>query len=43
MKNLRKWPILVSFPNLPYRNTAGTFRAAACAKMFSKDFTLSTY
>ena len=43
MKNLRKWPILVSLPNLPYRNTAGTFRAAACAKMFSKDCTLSAY
>ena len=43
MKNLRKWPILVSLPNLPYRNTAGTFRAADCAKMFSKDCTLSPY
>ena len=43
MKNLRKWPILVSLPNLPYRNTAGTFRAPDCAKMFSKDSTLSAY
>ena len=41
MKNVRKWPILVSFPNLPYRNTAGTFGAADCAKMLSKDCTLS--
>ena len=43
IKNLRKWPILVSLPNLTYRNTAGTFTAAACAKMFSKDCTLSAY
>ena len=43
MKNVRKWPILVSFPNLPYRNTAGTFGAADCAKMLSKDCTLSAY
>ena len=43
MKNLRKWPILVSFPNFPYRNTAGTFGAAHCAKTFSEDCTLRAY
>ena len=43
MKNLRKWPILMSVPNLPYRNTAGTFGDADCAEMFSEDCTLSAY
>ena len=38
MDNLRKWPILVTLLNWPKLDTAGTFGAAVCAKMFSEDW-----
>ena len=38
MDNLRKWPILVTLLNWPKLDTAGTFGAAVCAKMFSDDW-----
>ena len=37
MKNLRKWPILVSLPNLSELGFAGTFGGAISAKRFSDD------
>ena len=43
MDNLRKWPILVTLLNWPKLDTAGTFGAAVCVKMFSKDCALSAY
>ena len=43
LKNLRKWPILVSLLNLPELSVAGTFGGAVCVKMFSDDCTLSAY
>ena len=43
MDNLRKWPILVTLLNWPKVDTAGTFGAAVCAKMFSDDCALSAY
>ena len=43
MKNLRKWPILVTVLNWPKLDTADTFGAAVCAKMFSDDCALSAY
>ena len=39
LKNFRKWPILVSLPNLPELGFAGTFGPAVCVKMFSDDCT----
>ena len=41
MKNFRKWPILVSFLNLPELGFEGTFGAAVCVKMFSDNCTLT--
>ena len=35
LQNFKKRPIWVSLPNLLYRSSACTFRAAVCAKMFS--------
>ena len=43
LKNFKKWPILVFFPNWPLRGIAGTFRAAVCGTMLSDDCTLSAY
>ena len=43
LDNLRKWPILVTLLNWPKLDTAGTFGAAVCAKMFSDDCALSAY
>ena len=43
LKNLRKWPILVSFLNLPELSVAGTFGGTVCVKMFFDDCTLSAY
>ena len=43
LKNLRKWPILVTVLNWPKLDTAGTFGAVVCAKMFSDDCALSAY
>ena len=43
LENLRKWPILVTLLNWPKLDTAGTFGAAVCAKMFSDDCDLSAY
>ena len=43
MDNLRKWPILVTLLNWTKLDTAGTFGAAVCAKMFSDDCALSAY
>ena len=43
MKNFRKWPILVSFLNLPELGFEGNFGAAVCVTMFSDDCTLSAY
>ena len=43
MDNLRKWPIWVTLLNWPKLDTAGTFGAAVCAKMFSDDCALNAY
>ena len=43
MKNLRKWPILVSLLNLPELGFEGTFGAAACVKIFSNVVILRAY
>ena len=43
LDNLRKWPILVTLLNWPKLDTAGTFGAAVCAKMFSDDCALRAY
>ena len=41
LQNFKKRPIWVSLRNLLYLSSACTFRAAVCAKRFSKDCTLS--
>ena len=38
LENLRKWPIFVTLLKMPKLDTAGTFGAAVCAKMFSDDW-----
>ena len=43
LKNLIKWPSLVSLQNWPLLGIAGTFRAAVCGKMLSDDCSLSAY
>ena len=43
LKNFRKWPILVSLPNLPELGFAGTFGPAVCVKMFFDDCFLNIY
>ena len=43
LDNLSKWPILVTLLNWPKLDTASTFGAAVCAKMFSEDCALSAY
>ena len=43
MDNLRKWPILVTLLNWPKLDTARTFGAAVCVKMFCVDCALSAY
>ena len=43
LKNLKKWPILVSLRYWSLLGIAGTFRAAVCGAMMSNDCTLSAY
>ena len=43
LKNLKKWPILVSLRNWSLLGIAGTFRAAVCGTMLSDDCILSAY
>ena len=43
MKNFKKWPILVSLPNLSYLGLEGTFGAAVCGTMLSDGCTLRAY
>ena len=43
LDNLRKWPILVTLLNWWKLDTAGTFGAAVCAKMFFDDCALGAY
>ena len=43
LKNLKKWPILVSLRNWSLLGIAGTFRAPVCSTMLSDDCTLSAY
>ena len=43
LKNVKKWPILVSLRNWSFLGIAGTFRAAVCGTMFSDDCNSSAY
>ena len=43
LKNLKKWPILVSLRNWPLLGIAGTLRAAVCGTILFDDCTLSAY